>query len=186
MTASQASSVSKTPALPDWAWFCVRSQQRHEHLAANCLRLMEGVEVFCPRVRFRQPRSYGKVWITEPMFPGYLFARFNWKESLCKVQYGPGVQTVVHFGAGWPTVPDEVIASLRATLGHDEVRVIPDAVAPGDQVEILGGVFEGLSAVVTQVMSGGKRVAVLMNFLGRQTTVQMGAHTIVRADMRRW
>ena len=81
MSASQSAGASGSDAAVghlDWAWFCLRSQHRHEHIAANCLRLMENVEVFCPRLRFVQPRRYGKVWITEPLFPGYLFARFDW------------------------------------------------------------------------------------------------------------
>src|SRR6266481_4508630 len=185
MTGPQSSTVSKPEASPDWAWFCLRAQQRHEHIAANCLRQMEQVEVFCPRIRFQQPRSYGKVWITEPLFPSYLFARFNWKDSLCRVQYAPGVQNVVHFGNGWPTIPAEVIEEIRVMMGRDELRVISDALAPGDEVEILGGLFEGLRVVVTQVMPGGKRVAVLMNFLGRQTTVQISTQAVIKPVLRR-
>src|SRR5438128_12224826 len=100
-----ASQPDAATAHLDWAWFCLRAQHKHEQIAANCLRQMERVEVFFPRLRFLQPRHYGKVWITEPLFPNYLFARFNWRDSLYRVQYAPGVQSIVHFGNGWPTIP---------------------------------------------------------------------------------
>jgi hypothetical protein len=37
------------------AWFCLRSQPRHEHIAARQLALMEDIEVFNPRIRFARP-----------------------------------------------------------------------------------------------------------------------------------
>src|SRR5437667_192891 len=129
MSASQAAGTLGSDAAVarlDWAWFCLRAQHRHEHIATNCLRLMEDVEVFCPRLRYVQPRRYGKVWITEPLFPGYLFARFNWKESLCRVHYAPGVHGVVHFGNGWPTVPDQVIALSPRPLRLSFCQPVPE------------------------------------------------------------
>ena len=168
-----------------WAWFCLRSQQKHEQIAANCLRQMEGVEVFNPCLRFIQPRRGRKVWITEPLFPGYLFARFNWHDSLYRVHYAPGVQSVVHFGNGWPTLPEHVIEEIRAAIGPAEMRVIPDELTPGDEVELLGEIFQGLRAIVTQVMPGRQRVAVLLDFLGRQTTMELSAHSIIKPGLRR-
>ncbi len=59
------------------AWYCLRSQPKHEHIAAAHLRLLEGVTVFCPRIRFKRATRQGLVWVTEAMFPGYLFARIR-------------------------------------------------------------------------------------------------------------
>src|SRR5205807_9485956 len=71
-------------------------------------------DLFFPRLRFLQPRHYGKVWLTEPLFPSYVFARFNWKESLTLVHYAPGVQSVVHFGNRWPTRSEEHTSELQS------------------------------------------------------------------------
>ncbi len=162
------------------AWFCLRTQWKHEHIAAGHLRQMEGVEVLNPRVRFARPTRHGPVWVTEAMFPTYIFSRFNWKLSLNRVHYGSGVLGVVHFGSRWPTVPDAVIASLRDMLGEEELKVISKTVEPGEKVEIVGGAFHGLEAVVTQVMPGSQRVAVLMDFLGRQTSVAVSMQAVRR------
>jgi transcription antitermination factor NusG len=43
-----------------------------------------------------------------------------------------------------------------------------------------GGIFHGLTAVITQVMPGRERVMVLMDFLGRQTTVEVATNGIVK------
>ena len=59
------------------AWYCLHAQPRHESIAARALRQREEVEVFCPRIRFRRPRAGGQMWMTEALFPGYLFARLD-------------------------------------------------------------------------------------------------------------
>ena len=43
------------------AWFCLRSQPKHEHIAAGHLRQIEGVEVFNPRIRFTRPTRVGPI-----------------------------------------------------------------------------------------------------------------------------
>src|SRR6266850_8126322 len=151
------------------AWFCVRSQPKHEHIAAANLRTHENTEVFNPRIRFKRPTRRGPIWVTESLFPNYLFARFDWKVSLRLVHHIAGVAGIVHFGSQWPTIPEEAIEDLRAAIGKDEVRVIGAALDAGDEVHVAGGVFHGLEGIVTRVMPAQDRVAVLLEFLGRQT-----------------
>ena len=146
---------------------------------------MEGVEVFNPQIRFRRSTRQGAYWVTEAMFPNYLFARFDWKLSLNQVHYAPGVSTIVHFGTRWPTVPDAVIGAIRDTLGEHEVHLVPPEFAPGDQVEIAGGMFHGLHAVLTHVVPGRQRALVLMDFLGRQSAVEVPLASIVKQGYRR-
>jgi transcriptional antiterminator RfaH len=145
---------------------------------------MEDVEVYNPRIRFSRSTRQGPVWVTEALFPNYLFARFDWKTSLPRVHYAPGVSCVVHFGSRWPQVPDQVIADLQASLGKEDVHVIPKNFQPGDEVHISGGAFHGLNAVITKVMPGRERVMVLMDFLGRQSTVEIGVTSIVKEGLR--
>ena len=166
--------------LPPVAWFCLRSQPKHERIAAEHLRRMGDVEVFNPRMRFTRQTRYGLVEVTESMFPNYLFARFDWQQALARVHYAPGVSGVVHFGSKWPTVPDRAIEEVRAELSGDGVRVVPMNIAPGDTVEVGEGAFHGLHAIVTQVMPGKQRVLVLMDFLGRQTRVEVGLKSVIR------
>jgi transcriptional antiterminator RfaH len=160
------------------AWYCVRSQPRHEHIAAAGLRRNLELEVFLPRVRFKRPTRKGPVWVTEALFLNYLFARFDWRDCLRRVQSARGVESVVHFGKHWPVIPDGVIAGLRAAMGDEELRVIAHEFNPGDVVEIGVGAFHGLQAVVTRIMPGKQRVAVLLDFLGRQTTMELASEQL--------
>ena len=161
------------------AWFCLRSQPKHEHIAAAHLARFGDVDVFNPRIRFTRSTRKGPIWVTESLFPNYLYARFNWKSNLSKVRYSPGISSVVHFGTRWPTVPDEAIDQLRLTLGKDQIHEIPP-VAVGDTVDIAGGAFHGLQGVVTRLMPAKERVKVLLDFLGRQTMIEVPLSSLVK------
>lgn len=168
------------------AWFCVRSQPKHEHIAAAFLTSELGLEVYLPRIRFKRATRRGPVWFTEALFPNYLFARLDLSVNLRQLHHGRGVSGVVHFGDQWPVVPEEVIAELRATIGDDQVHLVNNEPQEGETVEIAGGAFHGLKAVVTRVMPGRERVAVLLEFLGRQTAVELPRSLVIReANLRK-
>jgi transcriptional antiterminator RfaH len=167
------------------AWFCLRSHPKHEHLAARHLRQMEDVKVFNPRMRYTRSTRNGPVVVTESMFPNYLFAHFDWKTSLNRVHYAPGVNGVVHFGDKWPTVPEAAIEEIRALLDAEGAHVISNELQAGDTVEMSGGIFHGLNAIITRTMPGSQRVTVLMDFLGQQTSVEVGVESIIRRTIRR-
>jgi transcriptional antiterminator RfaH len=161
-------------------WFCVRSQPKHEHIAAAHLKNIDGVEIFLPRIRFQRATRQGLAWVTEALFPSYLFARFDWHNSLRQIQAAPGVNCVVHFGARWPVIEDTVIEDLKQAIGTDELHVISATLRPGDSVEIAEGAMRGLRAVVTRVMPSRERVAVLLEFLGRQTTIEVPVNLLTK------
>jgi transcriptional antiterminator RfaH len=148
------------------AWFCVRSQPKSEHIAASHLRQMKGVQVYCPRLRFRKLTRRGPVWFAEALFPGYFFARFVPLVSQKEVTYARGVSGLVHFGGRLATIPDSTIADLRAHMGEEDCRTIDQQLRQGDSVTITGGVFKGLVTVVTQLLPARERVRVLIEFLG--------------------
>ncbi len=161
------------------AWFCLRTQPKREHVAAAHLRRQPGIEVYLPRIRFRRSTRKGPAWFTEALFPHYLFGRFNLASCWRQVHHSLGVREVVHFAGSWPTVPEEVISELKRALPGNEVQVLAAGAQTGDTVEISGGVFHGLCAVVTRVMPARQRVAVLLDFLGRQTNVELPSSAVI-------
>lgn len=184
--------VGAPPARPpsaskeySYAWFCLRSRPKHEHIAARHLAEMDGVESFLPRIRFRRKTRQGPAWVTEALFPNYLFARFDWHVSLRRVHHAPGVAGVVHFGDKWPTLSDAAIVEVRELCGPEALCVLSADLAVGDAVEIGAGAFHGLQAVVTRVLPAKARIAVLLDFLGRQTQVELPQDAVIhQADAR--
>jgi transcriptional antiterminator RfaH len=160
-------------------WFCVQTVPKHEHIAAACLRQYSDVNVFLPRIRFQRPTKFGPIWITEALFLNYLFARFDLSSCVRRIRAARGVRNVVHFGAEWPCIPDDVIAQLQQAFGQNEVSVVSRDFKAGDLVEIAGGAFCGLQAVVSHAIPAKQRVAILLDFLGRQMTVELDYAALV-------
>ncbi len=170
--------------VPQLSWFCLRSQLKHEHIAAARLR-EEGFEAFSPRIRFKRATRRGPSWVTEALFPCYLFARFDWLTSLSKVNHTYGVAGVVRFGQKWPTIPDADIEELRRNFGAAELHVIDPELAAGDAVKIASGAFQGWSAIISQVMPSQQRVKVLLEFVGRQTAVEVDRAELISQQSAR-
>ena len=160
-------------------WYCLRSQAKHEHIAAAHLRAVEEITVFCPRVRFKRQTRQGVVWVTEAMFPGYLFAHFELANQYRQVEYGRGVRGIVRFADRYPTIEDEVLEQLRDYVGGNETKELDYAPSPGDNVRIVRGAFAGLDAVVTQIVPAKERVKVLMDFLGRKIEAELECASIL-------
>ena len=154
-------------------WYCLRSQPKHEHIAAAHLRMLESVTVFCPRIRFKRTTRQGSVWVTEALFPGYLFAHFELTEMHRQVRYAHGVSGIVHFGGRYPTIEDRAVAQLREFSGAEEIRELNYELSQGDPVKIVEGAFVGLEAVVTQIVPAKQRIKILVDFLGRKVHAEV-------------
>jgi transcriptional antiterminator RfaH len=155
------------------AWYCVRTQPKSEHIAAAHLRQIDGIEVFCPRLRLRRMTRRGPVWFVESLFPGYLFARFDPLISQTAVTYARGVSTIVRFKEAPASVPDEAIAELRQHMNGTECKEIDQSIREGDKVVVSQGMFMGLTTVVTQALPARERVRVLVEFLGQCREVEV-------------
>jgi transcriptional antiterminator RfaH len=162
------------------AWFCLRTQLKHEHIAAAHLRQMEDVEFFFPRMAVRRKSRQGVREVIEPLFPNYLFARFAPNLSLARARHTAGVQTIVHFGNRVPVIPDAAIEELRRQLNSEEICRLAPRFAPGDTVAIGSGAFSGLQAVVKRYLPGKRRVMLLLDFLGRQVNIEIAETEVVK------
>jgi transcriptional antiterminator RfaH len=152
---------------PSGSWFCLRARPKREHIAAACLRQNPEAEVFCPRVRFRKHTNRGPVWFVESMFPGYLFARFDYATSHRRIRQGPGVSGIVQFGDRLALLPDALISEIKARVGDHEIVEVNQGLAPGQSVQITQGPFQGLEALVTRLITARERVEILIEWMGR-------------------
>ena len=161
-------------------WYCLRSQPKHEHIAAAHLRRMvDSIDVFCPRLRIKRRCRRGAVWFVEAMFPSYLFARYDPVASLHLVRSAPGVKSVLQFGPSTVTIRDEIIECLRAEFDQKDMHEVPDAIQPGDEVTITSGPFNGLQASVLRFLPAVDRVQLLLEMLGRTTPVEVAREDVV-------
>lgn len=161
-------------------WYCVRTQPRHEHIAAATLIRQYQFDVFQPRIKFKRSTSRGAVWCDEPLFPSYIFVKFNFYNHLRTVNYAHGVAGVVHFGNFYPQIPEETIQDLKRYVNEEHVYEVVNDFVEGEEVLVGDGPFKGLTVVVLRPMPGSQRVRVLMEFLGRQSEMEMNKCDLVK------
>ena len=177
--------ASMTYSLPQLAqietalWFCVRTQPKHEHLAATALRRQLEITCFSPRLRFRRATRRGAVWFVEAMFPGYLFAEFVYSRQHRQVEYSPGIQGFVRFGDQVAALDSSTIANLRQTADEEEIVIFNPEIQVGQAVRIAEGPFQGLEALVTHLLPAKERIRVLLEFLGRSLETEVPAPKVL-------
>lgn len=154
-------------------WYCLRSKTRREHLVAIQVGQLQNVEIYCPRIRVRRTTVRGPVWFEEALFPGYLFARFDFELEFRQVTNSWGVTGIVHFGTHYATLADEVIETLRSYISGDEPLVIQHSLREGELVRIEEGPLRGLSAVVLRPLPAAARVRIMLEFMGSRIEAEM-------------
>ncbi|MCW1912654.1 hypothetical protein OJ996_03650 [Luteolibacter sp. GHJ8] len=163
-------------------WFCLKTQTKREAIAAAHLRELEGVEVFCPMLRYRKATRRGKVWWVEALFPGYVLARFRLESEERAVMYSQGVRGLVRFGDKVPSVPDDFVDALRlevARQGAKEVLTVGPRITEGEEVELAHGPLGGVRATVVEVLPARERVKVLLEFLGREQVIEVDLFSLL-------
>ena len=166
--------ASTTPTLSgDIPWYCIRTKRAKETWVVHQLRDACD-EVYLPLLRqwCRVRRQF--IWKTEPLFPGYLFARFVVEERFRAVRYTPGVVSVLSTAVGEPIeVNETIISTLRQRSVDGYIQVSPTPLFPGEELEITEGPFRGLRALFQEELKAGERVAVLLDLLSSRVRVQL-------------
>ncbi len=166
------------------AWYCVRTQTKREHIAAEHLRALEGVDVFCPRLRYRKATKRGRIWWIEPLFPGYVLAKFELKSMERPVSYCQGVRGLVRFGNEVPTIAESIIHSLREEVrqhNSPDGEIIESApiIEIGDEVTFAHGPLQGITGTIVAIAPAEDRVRVLLEFLGKPNAVDVDLFSLI-------
>jgi transcriptional antiterminator RfaH len=149
-------------------WYCVHTRPQKETRA--CAHLTENLrlETYFPLLRRQRTiRRVNRV-VTGPLFPRYLFCRFDYSQWYRAVRYAPEVIDVVSFG-NFPAIVDQsLIDGIKGWAGCavDLITATP-ALQAGDRVQITDGPMRGLEAVFRSEMNGRERVAVILSILER-------------------
>lgn len=161
-------------------WYALQSKPKQEARAEANLRGW-GIETLVPKVRdFRLLSSGARSCRVTPLFPNYLFARFDAIAMIMKVQFTRGIHRVVGFGECATPVDDTIIALIRSRIGDDGF-VRPLDLHAGDIVEIVDGPLRSLRGVFERHLHASDRVQILLTTIGCQARVQVDRTAIQRS-----
>lgn len=151
-------------------WYLLYTKPKSEDLLADKLA-EKGFEVLNPRLVERKYVRRKLTDVVSPLFPCYIFVRFDILKSFRLIKYTRGVRRVVGTGDFPSVVPDEIVEAIRARTIDGPVTIKPRSFAPGEEVLIKGGQLEGLTAVFEKELSGLERVSVLLKAVNARVVV---------------
>jgi len=170
---------SANPFPEELLWYCVKTKPKQEGVATRLLRGELGLEVFCPKIRFKRARTTGVAWVNEAMFPGYLFVRFIYAQYYRRIAATSGVAKTLSFG-GRPAVLDaSIIDDLRRHVADGETVEIASEIKEGEEIKVVEGPFQGVRALVTRVLPSRERVAILLNMLGQEREIELSSEAVL-------
>ncbi len=157
------------------AWYVAITKPRHEKVVEDMLR-KKGVEVFLPiSEQVRKYRSGRKI-VRLPLFPRYLFVRFDPREKLLyhRILDVPSLQGFIKSkSSGGLLLPasDEEVDSLRVIVASDIPVAVFNDMEEGQRVRVLEGPLKGAIGVISKIDREEWRLSVNVTLLGRSVAV---------------
>lgn len=151
-------------------WYAINTKPHHEKQAELHLSQLS-VETFLPLLTQSKMIRRTRKTVIGPLFPGYLFARFDLTEHYRAVSYARGVRKIVEFGSKPAAVDVALIDAIKEKLNNGYVALKPESLRHGQVVQIQDGPLGGLQAVFVREMPGQERALLLLRALGFQARV---------------
>jgi transcriptional antiterminator RfaH len=161
----------------DTQWFVIQTKPCNEYRVENNL-IRQGIETFLPRLGVFQD-GHGKiVQKIKPLFPNYLFARFDIRLHYYKVKWTRGVHRILGNGVEPIPISEKVIHTVKARMGENNLVKLDDGLEEGNIIQFTSGPFKDLMGVFDKGMSDGRRVRVLLSLIGVDVPVQVSRYQI--------
>lgn len=153
-------------------WYAIHTHAKQEGRAESNL-LAWNVETFAPRYlsRRRQEFRAEPICMAKPLFPGYIFVRFDAQTMTHNIRYTRGVHSIVCVGDRPARVDDAVIALIMSRRGEDGFVTLGSDINPGDEVVVRDGTFSGFEGVFERRLKDSERVMILLKTVTYQFRV---------------
>jgi transcriptional antiterminator RfaH len=153
-------------------WYAV-STKPHQEKQAELHIEQCGIECFLPLLKASKIIRRTRRTVIEPLFPGYLFARFDLEKHFRAVSYTTGVRKIVEFGSGPVELDATMIDAIKEKLNDGYVTPHSEHFKMGQILHIKGGPLAGFQAVFIREMTDRNRVLLLLNTLGLHAKLTM-------------
>ena len=152
-------------------WFILQYKSNSHHLAAKNLT-RQGFETFLPLHETTSRRLSRFMNTSKPLFPGYMFIRFDKAESEWhKINSTYGVSRLITFNSILKSIPTTFVDNLMMRYDSSGKLLPMQKLKKGDQVTVLTGPFADFIATVEKY-EADQRIWILMDLMGRKTKIQ--------------
>jgi len=162
-------------------WYCIHTRPQREKQVVEQLSARLGLEVYFPLIRFQKTIRRVRRQVSEPLFPRYLFCRFEIASNYRAVRYARDVVNLVSFGDEPAVVAAPLIDDLKSWASVDSWVTAEPMFSSGECVWIADGPMQGLQAVILEARNDSERVAVLLSILGCNARLSINRSQLAKA-----
>ena len=158
------------------SWFVCQSKPREE-VRASYFLAEKGFEVYLPMMEAQRFVAAQALSYLKPLFPSYLFVRFDRDRELASVRWSRGVHKILP-DSGEPLMVDEQVVQSVRSLAHKDGIIRKRPLRRSDRVRILRGPFKELIGIFEEWTSDSGRVRILLEFVNYQARIELH-HTLL-------
>jgi len=157
-------------------WYAVRTAAGREKAVSGQLG-NKGYEQFLPVYRAKRQWSDRVKEVELPLFPGYLFCRFDIHSRL-PILVTPGVKLIVGYGKNPIPICDGEIEAIRMVIQAGAPAEPWPFLEAGQRVRIQDGSLGGLEGILLQVKNSW-RILLSVELLRRSVAVEVDRASVV-------
>ncbi len=168
------------------SWYALQVRSRKENYVASQIT-GQGYECLLPTYKSVRKWSDRVKELEQPLFPGYLFCRFDFQDRRPLITT-PGVLQIVGSGRVAVPVPDEEIRSLQLALSSTLSKQPWPYLEVGQRVRVNYGSLAGLEGILVN-LKGNHRVVLSITLLQRSVAMEVDSawltpvEAVVRASV---
>ena len=164
-------------------WYVIYTKPQEEDRAEKNLTAW-GIETFYPKIKKKQLNQFsGKaIEFSRPLFPRYIFAKFDAERILHKIYNTRGVEKVISFNCIPSPVDDEVIDLIQSKVAADGFVRLNDDLKRGDEVRINNGSLKGINGIFDRRMKDKSRIMILLNTINFQASLIVASDLVQKAS----
>jgi transcription antitermination factor NusG len=152
------------------AWYALQVRSRKENYVASQI-VGRGIECLLPTYKSSRKWSDRTKEIEQPLFPGYLFCRFDFHDRRPLITV-PGVLQIVGNGRIATPVSDDEICALRLAVSSELPKQPWPYLEVGQRVRVNYGTLTGLEGILVNV-KGNHRVVISVTLLQRSVAMEV-------------
>jgi len=164
------SEKEKPPPTGKALWYALQVWSRKESFVSLHLQGL-GYECFLPTYKCQRKWSDRVKDLDQPLFPGYLFCRFDF-HSRRPLVMAPGVIQIVGNGKTPLPVADAEIERIQIAVSSEAPRQPWPYIEVGERVRVNYGSLRGLEGILIN-FKGSHRVVVSVSLLQRSVAVEV-------------
>jgi transcription termination/antitermination protein NusG len=151
------------------SWCAVRTKSNFEKCVATVLAA-KGVELYLPLYAVRKHWSDRTIQASHPLFPGYVFCKFD-ARFRTPILSTAGVVSIVSFAGGPALIPDTEISAIQ-TAARSEQKLEPcPYLSEGLLIRVSRGPLRGIEGIL--ITKRNWRLVISVEMLRRSVAVEI-------------